>query len=71
MMRQPADQLEQDFADGYRDGRTANCPEPSDNRSHAYRHSFAVGRAEIAGKPLPAAASRAAAQAAEVKDLER
>lgn len=59
---------EQDFAAGYCDGRDPDSPEPSANRSHCYRHSFAVGRAEIAGTPIPAATSRVAARAAEHKD---
>jgi hypothetical protein len=50
--------LDQEFMDGYRDGRDRNAPEPSDNRSAAYRHSFGVGRAELAGCPIPAALSR-------------
>lgn len=41
---------DQEFVDGYTDGRDPDAPEPSANRSHRYRHSFAVGRAEIAGK---------------------
>jgi hypothetical protein len=59
-----------EFAEGYRDGRDPNAPEPSANRSHAYRHSFAVGRAEIARCHIPAAASRSAAYIAELKDRE-
>lgn len=50
--------IDQEFCDGYRDGRDPLAPEPSDNRSAAYRHSFAVGRAELAGCPIPAAISR-------------
>jgi len=57
-----------EFWQGYRDGRDPDCPEPSANRSHAYRHSFAVGRAELAGKPIPAAISRANARIAEAAD---
>ena len=49
-----------EFVDGYLDGRDANAPEPSANRSHAYRHSFAVGRAELAHRPINADISRAA-----------
>lgn len=61
---------EADFADGYRDGRDPDAPEPSANRSHAYRHSFEVGRAEINGQPIPAARSRAAAFVAQMKDAQ-
>jgi hypothetical protein len=55
---------EQEFFDGYRDGRDPSAPEPSENRSAMYRHSFAVGRAELEGKPILAAVSRVCAQAA-------
>jgi hypothetical protein len=61
----------QEFIDGYRDGRDPDAPEPSANRSHAYRHSFAVGRAEIeTGNPLYGSldAALAAAAIAEEKD---
>lgn len=57
-----------DFMDGYRDGRDPTSPEPSDNRSACYRHSFLVGRAEIAGCPIPAQISRDNAAEAEAKD---
>lgn len=50
--------LDQEFMDGYFDGRDKFAPEPSDNRSDAYRHSFTIGRAELAGCPIPAAISR-------------
>ena len=59
---------DQEFEAGYFDGRDKDCPEPNENRSHCYRHSFEVGRAEIAGKPIPAAVSRERAAEAEVKD---
>lgn len=62
---------EDEFYEGYRDGRDRDCPEPSENRSYAYRHSFAVGRAELEGTPIPAQASREAARLAEQKDLQR
>jgi hypothetical protein len=60
--------LDQEFAEGYRDGRDRDTPEPSDNRSDAYRHSFAVGRAELAGCPIPAALSRERAQGIEAAE---
>lgn len=50
--------VEQEFCDGYRDGRDLSCPEPGENRHPAYKHSFAVGRAELAGSPIPADVSR-------------
>lgn len=57
-MSWPFSYEEQEFFDGYRDGRDPTAPEPSENRSAMYRHSFAVGRAELACKPIPAAISR-------------
>lgn len=59
---------EDEFVEGYLDGRDMTAPEPSGNRSHSYRHSFAVGRAEINHKPIPAATSRRSAAIAEMKD---
>lgn len=50
--------LDMEFIDGYRDGRTRDCMEPSGNRSPAYHHSFEIGRAEINGTPIPAYISR-------------
>ena len=43
---------------GYFDGRDLNSPDPSDNRSERYKHSFWVGRAEVNGNPIPAQISR-------------
>ena len=57
-----------EFMAGYFDGRDPHCPEPSDNRSHCYRHSFAVGRDEINGCPIPAQVSRERAAEAEARD---
>jgi hypothetical protein len=37
---------------GYMDGYDLTAPEPSDNRSHSYRHSFYIGRAEKLGLPM-------------------
>lgn len=59
---------DEEFMAGYFDGRDPHCPEPSDNRSTCYRHSFAVGRAEIAGCPIIASLSRERAAEAEAKD---
>lgn len=62
-----------EFSQGYLDGRDPDAPEPSANRSHRYRHSFAVGRAEIAGKTFRPIATYeqllAMADAAEAKDI--
>lgn len=38
-----------EMARGYMDGRDLDSPEPSDNRSHSYRHGFMVGRGEKTG----------------------
>jgi hypothetical protein len=45
-----------EMVEGYLDGRDLNSPEPSDNRSHSYRHGFANGRDDRAGKPRASAA---------------
>jgi hypothetical protein len=62
---------DEEFMAGYFDGRDINAPEPGENRSHCYRHSFAIGRAELAGKPIPVTVSRDAAAEAEAKDAGR
>lgn len=46
---QPANQ---EMVDGYLDGRNADTPEPSANRSQSYRHGWQVGRAEIERRRL-------------------
>ena len=61
--------LDAEFAEGYHDGGDPDCPEPSANRHPAYRHSFAVRRAERAGHPIPAAVSRAAAAEIDAAEL--
>jgi hypothetical protein len=48
ILGRPADQ---EMIEGYRDGLDLNCPEPSSNRSHSYRHGFANGRDDRKGKP--------------------
>lgn len=55
-------ELERDHYEGYFDGRDPECPEPNENRSAAYKHSFAVARAELANKVIPAVISRINAQ---------
>jgi hypothetical protein len=62
---------DEEFVDGYRDGGDPTAPEPSANRSACYRHSFAVRRAEVAGRPIPAPVSRASAAKAEQEDAAR
>jgi hypothetical protein len=62
--------IDDEFVEGYRDGRDPNSPLPSDNRSEPYRHSFAIGRNEIEGKANPPASvsrERAALCAAALK----
>lgn len=54
----------QDFIDGYMDGRNLDCPEPNENRSEKYKHSFMIGRSEISRKIIPAKKSRVLAEAA-------
>lgn len=66
--QQGATGSDREFFDGYRDGSDPDCPEPSANRSACYRHSFQVGRAEIAGQPIRADISRQRAALAEEKD---
>ncbi len=61
-----------EFYQGYRDGFDLNSPEPSANRSHCYRHSFMVGRADRRGEAAygSAAAAREMAAEAERNDAE-
>lgn len=40
-----------DMVEGYIDGLDLSSPDPSDNRSHSYRHGFANGRDDRTGKP--------------------
>lgn len=54
--------MDDDFIEGYLDGRDPNTPNPGENRSKAYLHSFNVGRVEINGTVIPAHVSRKAAQ---------
>jgi hypothetical protein len=44
-----------DMIQGYLDGLNMNCPDPSDNRSFSYRHGFANGRDDRAGRPRTSA----------------
>ncbi len=50
---------------GYLDGHDPDCPNPSANRTRAYRHGFQNGRDDIGNKPRNSAANlrRAAEQA--------
>ncbi len=49
---------ETEMVEGYLDGRIADNPEPSANRSAAYRHGFRSGRDDLARKPSAAAVTR-------------
>lgn len=40
---------------GYFDGWDLDAPEPSENRSHSYRHGFANARDDRRGKPRASA----------------
>ena len=52
-------ELEREHVAGYIDGGVPDCPEPSDQRSEAYRHSFAIARSEREKRvPTPAFLSR-------------
>jgi hypothetical protein len=44
--------LVQEMILGYREGRKADSPEPSDNRTHSYRHGFKAGRNDLSPEPL-------------------
>ena len=43
-MSRPANE---EMVQGFMDGYDPNNPEPSDNRSHSYRHGFKAGRNDI------------------------
>ena len=59
-----------EMVSGYLDGYDLSAPEPSDNRSHSYRHGFANGRDDRSGKPRAAAAElRQMADLAMERDL--
>lgn len=42
---------EDEMVEGYTDGRKPDNPEPSSNRSRAYRHGFQSGRDDLSKKP--------------------
>jgi hypothetical protein len=44
--------LVQEMILGYIDGRKANSPEPSDNRTRSYRHGFKAGRNDLNPDPF-------------------
>lgn len=67
------DEMVQGFLDGY----DLDCPEPSDNRSHSYRHGFKAARNDRLPKEqkpfrgLSVAEVQAMAEAAITKDTSR
>lgn len=61
-----------EMVEGYLDGRRAENPEPSANRSASYRHGFANGRDDLAHSPrLPANVLRLLADQAIRDDVAR
>jgi hypothetical protein len=50
---------------GYLDGFDVSSPEPSENRSHAYRHGFKAGRSDRGVKAPWATAAEAVVMADE------
>lgn len=51
LIKHHPDKNDREFILGYFDGREKDSPEPSDNRSHCYRHGFLNGRDDLSGKP--------------------
>lgn len=49
--------MSDDWTEGYRDGRTADSPEPGPNRSEVYRFAFLNGRDDLRGEPRASAAA--------------
>lgn len=49
-MSEPANE---EMVQGFMDGYDPNSPEPSDNRSHSYRHGFKAGRNDKANGEGP------------------
>lgn len=69
-VRPPEERFLDEMVEGYLDGRKADNPEPSSNRSLSYRHGFANGRDDLAGSPrLPAHALRVLADRAIADDV--
>lgn len=61
-----------EMTQGYVDGLDLSSPEPSSNRSAAYRHGFANGRDDRNHRPRASAAElRIMAEEAERKDAAR
>lgn len=62
---------ESERMDGYLDGMDPDSPEPSENRSHSYRHGFACARADLAKRPAFGSAAQARLSAQEAEDRDR
>jgi len=64
--------IEDEMLNGYLDGFDPDSPEPSENRSHAYRHGFSNGRDDLSRRPRATAAIlREEAELAIAKDAAR
>jgi len=42
-----------DYVEGYKDGYDLDAPEPNNNRSEEYKHSYRIGRGEKTGNYIP------------------
>lgn len=60
-----------EMVEGYNDGRDADNPEPSENRSHSYRHGFTAGRNDLKVRVVSAQLMRELACEAMAKDEEK
>ena len=66
------DEAMEELVQGFRDGGDPDSPEPSMNRSAAYRHGFANGRDDLRREPRHLAqVLRGAAAAAIEHDINR
>ena len=65
------ERAEDEMVEGYYDGRRPDSPEPSGNRSRAYRHGFQSGRDDLALKPSAPYAVRRAQAEEIIKDDDR
>jgi hypothetical protein len=68
-MTDPLDHAQDEMTQGYRDGLNPDAPEPSDNRSHSYRHGFRMGRNDSNNISQPVVISQIQARSAIAKDI--
>jgi hypothetical protein len=68
-MTDPIDHVQDEMTQGYRDGLNTDAPEPSDNRSHSYRHGFKMGRIDLNNTSQPVVISQIQARSAIAKDI--